>query len=286
MRLALLFILITMQFFLFAEEQLSGTWQGILTYAGQKIEQSNLLYVQIDGDKGEVDGLMREEKYESDLYALKQTKFILKDNKMEFKQIVVSKSKKSSSTKWCRLSGELTYDEHSGYLSGQFTSTDCKRVIGTIILYKVDFKLQETEEINVSQIWFTPFLRDYKDGLSAPKIRDLERKNFKFEPVYFDYDEADIRDEYKTFLDRLIKVVRGHSDLRVLVIGHTDADGSDTYNDELSKRRAQAIIDYFISKGIESDRLEFDFKGERNPVGNNNTPEGKQLNRRVDFKFI
>ena len=84
----------------------------------------------------------------------------------------------------------------------------------------------------------------------------------------------------------MIKVVEGHTDLRVKVTGHTDADGSDAYNDDLSKRRAEAIIKFFTDRGLSRDRLEFDFKGEKQPVDNNDTPEGKQHNRRVDFKFI
>ena len=74
--------------------------------------------------------------------------------------------------------------------------------------------------------------------------------------------------------------------MRVKVTGHTDADGSDAYNDELSKRRAKAIVDYFEAHGLSEDRLEFDFKGEHEPVDSNNTSSGKQRNRRVDFKFI
>ncbi len=265
---------------------LSGSWQGVITYAGQSLEQSSLLYVYIDGSEGEVSGLMREEKYDTDLFAVKQAKFVVEQEQLSFQQIVVSRSKKTSSTKWCRLLGELKYNPENGYLTGSFTSSDCKRVVGKIILYKSDFKLKDEDTFDISQIWFKPFVRDYNDGLSAPKIRELERKNFVFEPVFFDYDQAEIREEHKAYLDRVIKVVKGHSDLRVLVIGHTDSDGSDSYNDELSKRRAESIINYFVSKGIAADRLEFDFEGERNPVGNNSTPDGKQLNRRVDFKFI
>lgn len=265
---------------------LSGTWQGVVTYAGQSLEQSSLLYIFIDGSEGEVKGLMREEKFNTDLFAVKQTKFDIGNDELKFQQIVVSRNRKTSSVKWCRLLGDLKYDSIKGYLSGSFSSSDCKRVVGKIILYKSDFTLKDEDIFDVSQIWFKPFVKDYNDGLSAPKIRELERKNFKFEPVFFDYDQAIIRDEHKAYLDRLIKVVKGHSDLRVLVIGHTDSDGSDSYNDELSKRRAEAIISYFVAKGLSADRLEFDFEGERNPVGNNATPDGKQLNRRVDFKFI
>lgn len=267
-------------------ENLSGLWQGVMIPAGQKMENGTLLYIYINGNEGEVSGLMRDEQFESDYFAVKQSNFSLSTNQISFKQVVISKNKKSSSLKWCRMSGDLTYNTQTGYLTGNYSSIDCKRVSGTIILYKSDGKLEESDESPMSQIWFEPFMKDYKEGLSAPKIRDLERKNFKFEPVFFDYDKSEIRAEHHEFLDKMIKVVKGHSDLRVKVVGHTDSDGSDSYNDELSKRRAEAIVQYFVEHGLKADRLEFDFKGERNPASSNATSEGKQLNRRVDFSFI
>ncbi len=84
----------------------------------------------------------------------------------------------------------------------------------------------------------------------------------------------------------MIRVVDGHSDLRIKVTGHTDADGSDTYNLDLSKRRAEALIQFFIVNGLSRERIEIDFKGEADPIDDNATPEGKQRNRRVDFSFI
>ena len=104
--------------------------------------------------------------------------------------------------------------------------------------------------------------------------------------IYYDFDKADIRPEYEAFLKRIVYVINSHSDLRVRVTGKTDADGSDAYNDGLSERRAQAIIDFFVKAGLRRDRIVIDFKGEKNPVSDNKSAEGKQLNRRVDFEFI
>jgi outer membrane protein OmpA-like peptidoglycan-associated protein len=84
----------------------------------------------------------------------------------------------------------------------------------------------------------------------------------------------------------MTRVVDGHTDLRIKVTGHTDNVGSDAYNIDLSKRRAQSLIDFFVAHGLSKDRIEIDFKGESDPIDNNSTPEGKQHNRRVDFVFI
>lgn len=272
--------------FISIAQDLNGTWQGVMITSGQDLKDGALLYASFQIENGQLSGIMREEKYDTDLFAVKSISGSSQTNALKFDQKVILKNKRSTSVKWCRMKGKLIYDKKTGYLSGSFISTDCKRVQGEIILYQSDLKINENESIDVSHIWFQKFIADYKDGLSAPKIRDLERKNFKFEPVYFDYDKSEIKPEFESFLERLVKVVKGHSDLRVKVTGHTDSDGSFEYNDGLSQRRAQAIIDYFVKNGLSSDRLEFDFKGERAPASSNDSPEGRQQNRRVDFSFI
>ncbi len=270
----------------YAQANFSGTWQGLITKAGQSYEQSTLLYIEIKQDMESISGYSREEVNGKDFFAVKHLKGKVNQNNLFIQQTVISKSKNSSRAKWCRLKMELTYDSITGYLKGDFISTDCKRILGKILLYKSDFDFSTTEKPGTSQLWYSTLLYDLKEGLSAPEIRKLERDNFVFQPVYFDFDEAIIKPEYDEFLQRLIKVVKGHSDLRVKVTGHTDADGSDEYNIELSKRRAQAIVDYFVKNGLNADRLIFDFKGERMPIAPNTTKEGRQQNRRVDFSFI
>ena len=84
----------------------------------------------------------------------------------------------------------------------------------------------------------------------------------------------------------IIKIIKSHSDLRIQVTGHTDSDGTNTYNKHLSKRRAESIIKYFTKRGLRRDRIVIDFKGEREPAETNKTKDGKQKNRRVDFRFI
>lgn len=158
--------------------------------------------------------------------------------------------------------------------------------MGKVVLYRVEGSFPGETENPESHHWFDVLAKDLKKGLNAPEIRKKERDNFVFQPIYFDYDKSEIKPEFHEFLNKLIHVVEGHSDLRVKVTGHTDSDGSDAYNDGLSQRRAQAIIDFFVARGLSADRLEFDFKGEKAPADTNSTPEGRQRNRRVDFQFI
>jgi outer membrane protein OmpA-like peptidoglycan-associated protein len=270
----------------FARSVFDGTWQGILLKAGQNLEQGTVLYADFELNDGILSGTMREEAYENNFYALKLIKGTVESKTLNYTQIATLKKKKSSKMKWCRNNGALRYDSTTGYLTGTFNSTDCRRFSGTIILYRNDFEMSKEDQSHLSHIWFNRFIQDYKEGLSAPDIRDIERNNFVFKPLFFDFDRSEIREEHKAFLDALIKVVKGHSDLRVRVTGHTDAEGTNGYNIGLSKRRAEAIVNYFVAHGLKADRLKFDFHGEKKPIATNKTPEGRQRNRRVDFEFI
>lgn len=270
----------------YAQENLNGNWLGIMQRAGQSLDESTPFYLTIEGNGTSITGFTREEIYDTEDYAVKQIKGSSENNTLKFQQIVIKKNNKNPKIKWCRFDAALKYNATTGYLEGDFASTDCKRLIGKLTLYRATYQFAIDEKNELSHLWFTQIVKDLKEGLNAPEIRKKERDNFKFEPVYFDYDKAEIRSEHVDFLNRLIKVVKGHSDLRVKVTGHTDADGSDAYNDELSKRRTEMIVSFFVQRGLNADRLQFDFKGEKQPIDSNTTPEGKQRNRRVDFSFI
>jgi OOP family OmpA-OmpF porin len=263
-----------------------GTWQGVFIETGKSMESGSIVYVDFELDDGVLKGNMREELFETDYFAVTVLKGSQESDILKYKQIAVGNNEKTSRMKWCRKFGELTHDSIKGYLTGSYKSLDCKRLSGKLVLYKADFELSKEKESHASHIWFEQFIKDYKDGLSAPAIRIIERDNFEFEPIFFDFDKFDIREEHNDFLDAMIKIVKGHSDLRVKVTGHTDAEGTDGYNDILSKERSEAIIQYFVDHGLKKERLEFDFKGESNPAATNDTPDGRQRNRRVDFKFI
>lgn len=267
-------------------QNLSGVWRGAMIQNGTSLENATLIYFDINATTTSVEGYSRNELYNTETFALKKIKGTIKKNDIELKEIVVSKKTSPSRVQWCRLICSLKYNEETGYLEGTYTSSDCRNAVGKIIAYRTESKFAMEEAPTESHHWFDVFISDINKGFKAPEIRKMERENFKFQPIYFDYDKDVIRPEFYAFLSSMIKVVEGHTDLRVKVTGHTDADGSDAYNDDLSKRRAESIIKFFTDRGLSRDRLEFDFKGEKQPVDNNDTPEGKQHNRRVDFKFI
>jgi outer membrane protein OmpA-like peptidoglycan-associated protein len=196
------------------------------------------------------------------------------------------KKKVNRGMSFCRMTYKLKYNEQTGYLEGSYTALDCRGVSGKVIMYQSEYAISETPEMRATHAWVRRLIDDLKNKKMAPSKLAEIRNNFDFKPLFFDYDKDVIRPEYETYLETMAIIVLSHSDLRIKVTGHTDGDGSDAYNLDLSKRRANVILNFFVNLGLSPDRIEIDFRGKREPVAPNNTPEGKQKNRRVDFSFI
>lgn len=104
--------------------------------------------------------------------------------------------------------------------------------------------------------------------------------------VYFDTNKFNINADSQITLDKLIGILKENPDTNVLVVGHTDSVGAAAYNMELSRKRAQSVTDYFISKGLMPTRFETSWYGETKPVNDNNTAEGRAKNRRVNVVIV
>jgi OOP family OmpA-OmpF porin len=104
--------------------------------------------------------------------------------------------------------------------------------------------------------------------------------------VNFAFDKANIRPEDEVLLDEAARMLEMCGSKRVRIEGHTDATGPEAYNQGLSQRRAQSVLNYLVGKGVASSRLQAAGLGESQPVASNATREGRALNRRVDFKFL
>ncbi|QDA60876.1 hypothetical protein FHG12_12515 [Hymenobacter jejuensis] len=102
--------------------------------------------------------------------------------------------------------------------------------------------------------------------------------------IFFDFDKATLRKESTSELERLQKLLTETPALRLEISGHTDNVGNAAYNKDLSQRRAKAVVDYLIGKGIDKGRLTFAGYGDTQPVAPNTNKQGRQLNRRTEFK--
>lgn len=104
--------------------------------------------------------------------------------------------------------------------------------------------------------------------------------------AFFDFDKAVLKPEGKSSLDGLVSKLAGVTLEVVIAVGHTDSVGSDRYNQRLSVRRAEAVKAYMVSKGIEANRIYTEGKGEKQPVADNRSKEGRAKNRRVEIEVV
>ncbi len=103
--------------------------------------------------------------------------------------------------------------------------------------------------------------------------------------IFFDFDKATLREESTAELDRLIDLLNTYSTLKIEISGYTDNIGSDEYNRKLSASRSQSVVDYLVAHGIAAARLTYKGYGKDAPIATNETEEGRQLNRRTEFKI-
>lgn len=140
------------------------------------------------------------------------------------------------------------------------------------------------------------FIGSYMDKQAAEMQRDI--KNAKIERIgegikitfdsgiLFDIDKSNLRPVSQTSLTELAKILSKYSDTNILIEGHTDNTGPDDHNMALSRDRAQSVALYLASLNVKSGRFTIAGHGEVQPIMSNDTPEGRQGNRRVDIAVM
>src|SRR5687767_13271193 len=137
---------------------------------------------------------------------------------------------------------------------------------------------------------------DYMDKQAAKMEQELE--NAKVERVgegilitfdsgiLFDFDSYALKSSTRDNLEELAPTLIKYDDTNVMIFGHTDSVGADAYNETLSERRASAVDNFLVTKGVAGGRLTSEGYGETDPVASNETDEGRQLNRRVEIVVV
>ena len=104
--------------------------------------------------------------------------------------------------------------------------------------------------------------------------------------VYFATEKSNISGESEQTLQKLASILKEYPDTNILIEGHTDDRGAESYNLTLSKNRAQAVTNYLVSNGISQNRLTTNWYGEAQPKYDNSTAEGRAKNRRVELAIV
>jgi peptidoglycan-associated lipoprotein len=125
-------------------------------------------------------------------------------------------------------------------------------------------------------------------------VLDRKTKNalFVLKNIYFAYNKAEINQESAKELDKLVDILNDNPDIKIEMGSHTDSVASDSYNIELSQRRAESTVNYLIRKGIATERLTAKGYGESKPIARNTNPDGtdnptgRDKNRRTEFRIL
>jgi len=149
------------------------------------------------------------------------------------------------------------------------------------IAVKADNYLFHSENFDI------PPTAEYRIVEKEIKLKKIQvGKEIALHNIFFDYKKSELRPESIYELNRLVQLLNEVPTLKIEISGHTDNIGTAEYNKELSVKRANSVINYLIKKGISPSRLSFVGYGFEKPISSNETEEGRQMNRRSEFRIV
>ncbi|WP_225036064.1 OmpA family protein [Winogradskyella sp. SM1960] len=185
---------------------------------------------------------------------------------------------------WTEYSFEFTAEGYENYFSiGNFyrnPKTKKQQVVSNSPYF---FSYYYIDDVSIESLEQEKVVETTKT-IEEPTIKTNEIHTFK--NVLFDFDKADLLEVSKEELNQLYKHLEANLTLNIEIYGHTDAIGLETRNQDLSEQRAKAVSNYLITKGLDVTRITSFGFGSTQPIADNDSEEGQQLNRRVAFKLI
>ncbi len=121
---------------------------------------------------------------------------------------------------------------------------------------------------------------------TEPKPAAVVEQKVVLRGIQFDVDKSIIKPEFQPILDEAVSSLKSKPDVKIVINGYTDNTGTAAHNMGLSERRAKAVLDYFTTKGISASRMQAVGHGMNDPIADNNTKDGRALNRRVELKVV
>lgn len=186
--------------------------------------------------------------------------------------------------KWVKVSGQFVAKyEAEHILIGNFNDDDHTLAISP-----------QPDSYNYAYYYIDDvLLKKIPPFLPVPvKSDDLTRQTLEpgkiipLKNIYFEFDKDELMPRSFVELNKLLKIMRDNPKLSIRIIGHTDALGNDAYNQALSQRRAQAVVNFLTENKVSKSRLFARGDGESRPIATNDTDEGRAENRRVEFAVI
>ncbi|WP_262732503.1 OmpA family protein [Gaetbulibacter sp. NE] len=190
---------------------------------------------------------------------------------------------------WEELSFEFVASGFENFLSiGNFNKdgkTELKEIL-TVSRKDNKFSYYYIDEVSVEATEKSTEEKMTSHTNNTTKEPFKSNTTYVFKNVLFDFDKATLLETSKAELNALYDYLKEHPDLHIEVYGHTDAVGTETRNDELSKLRAEAVSNFLVEKGLESHKVKWFGFGSSKPKVSNDTEANRAINRRVEFKLI
>lgn len=177
--------------------------------------------------------------------------------------------------------------EYEGRTYREYTTSDEDGLYRISIPKGKDFKVIVNKEGYLQKVEDVSAPADDRPIILNLVLQPLEKeKVFIFQNILFDFDKATLKKESYSIVDEIVVTMLSNPEIQIEISGHTCNIGSDEYNLKLSKARAQAVVNYLISKGVETNRLRYEGFGETKPLNENKTIAERELNRRVEVKVL
>lgn len=185
---------------------------------------------------------------------------------------------------WVKIAGRFVAETEANYLIiGNFSADSLTQVRRECAdhfkyaYYYIDDVLVKKEE----PVLPVPLKED-----DLSRVELAEGKVITLRNIFFETDKSELLPRSYTELNKLRQLMEDNPTMVIQINGHTDIRGDHEYNLDLSRRRARAVVDFLSSNGIKRDRTQFQGFGSTHPIATNDTDEGRQLNRRVEFVII
>jgi outer membrane protein OmpA-like peptidoglycan-associated protein len=166
------------------------------------------------------------------------------------------------------IAGAVIGNQSGNNRTGAVAGAAAGAAVGAAIGHRMDKQEQELRQI---------------EGVEVTRPSEGEINVQLTNDILFDYNSSALRSASRTTLNELATNFEQYPDNRIVVEGHTDSSGTDVYNQKLSEQRASSVADYLIDRGVAARSITVYGYGESRPKSSNDTPEGRQLNRRVEI---
>jgi outer membrane protein OmpA-like peptidoglycan-associated protein len=261
--------------------QLNGSWQGVLIQGNPDGSTTNFaIWLDLFVDGPRIKGSIRSEQANTPYYKISSIIGKVEGNNILVKEKIIVNEDTQEGMGWCLLLAKFVYNESEQKLKGTYTSDTEGCVPGELVLVKSNkaFNREATEIIEASSL-------EEVEALLGEEIA-VVGKQFVLTDVKFQSGKHNIASSSYSYLNKIVRLLKENSSIKIHLKGHTDSDGDDENNFILSQKRAKSVSEYLEKKGVNEDMVTYEGYGESRSIATNESKPGKQLNRRVELLIV